>query len=286
MRFYKLRSKEYGDQEQYGSKALAFLYNRRLGRFLLERIFARSIYSEWNRKRSRQASSKKKIQELIDQYAIDMRDFEEEDYESFASFFIRKHRTGARAIAPAPALIAPADSYLLAYPISNQNQFKIKGLHYTIRELLLDDRLADEFQDGLALVFRLSMADGHRYCHISDGRKIKSKSIDGMLHTVSHFSDKIKVLAENKREYQVLETVDFGLVVYMEVGAMQVGSIHNHNQETFERSEEKGYFSLGGSTIVLLLQKNRAKLVDEIWEHSREGVECQVLLGEKIGESC
>ena len=76
----------------------------------------------------------------------------------------------------------------------------------------------------------------------------------------------------------------FGDIVMMEVGALLVGRIVNlHGKKRVQRGEEKGYFQFGGSTVVLLLQKNTVQLDGVILENSREGIETVVRYGEKIG---
>ena len=47
---------------------------------------------------------------------------------------------------------------------------------------------------------------------------------------------------------------------------------------------EKGYFKYGGSTIVLLFEKNKIALDEEIINNSLNGLETYVKYGEKIGE--
>ena len=49
------------------------------------------------------------------------------------------------------------------------------------------------------------------------------------------------------------------------------------------KGDEKGYFEPGGSTIVLLLEKNAAVIDDDIMQQSRSGIETAVKYGEKIG---
>jgi len=63
-----------------------------------------------------------------------------------------------------------------------------------------------------------------------------------------------------------------------------VGRIKNlHGAHTFKRGEEKGMFLFGGSTVVLLLEKGKATLKDEILEASARGEETPVKMGEHIG---
>lgn len=70
----------------------------------------------------------------------------------------------------------------------------------------------------------------------------------------------------------------------MEVGALMVGKIVNHNKSEFKRGEEKGYFLFGGSTVVLLFKENVVEIDDDIIDNSKKGLETKVKLGEIIGK--
>ena len=65
---------------------------------------------------------------------------------------------------------------------------------------------------------------------------------------------------------------------------MLVGKIVNYPIKNFRKGMEKGYFKLGGSTIVMLLKKDSMQLDEDIARICGEGIEVKVLLGEKIGE--
>jgi phosphatidylserine decarboxylase len=64
------------------------------------------------------------------------------------------------------------------------------------------------------------------------------------------------------------EIRQFGEVLYIEVGATAVGSI----QQTFTpekmvlKGEEKGYFAFGGSTVLLLFEKDRIQFDKDLLE--------------------
>ena len=50
----------------------------------------------------------------------------------------------------------------------------------------------------------------------------------------------------------------------MEVGALIVGKIKNHDNSQYAiQGKEKGYFEFGGSTIIVLTEKNDLKLEDK-----------------------
>ncbi|MDE7107041.1 MAG: phosphatidylserine decarboxylase, partial [Clostridiales bacterium] len=93
------------------------------------------------------------------------------------------------------------------------------------------------------------------------------------------------VFTENCREYTVLDTDNFGTAVMVEVGAMMVGRIVNAVKVgRFERGQEKGKFEFGGSTVILLLEKDRAEVDDEFFQNTAADKETVVKCGEKIGQ--
>ena len=130
-------------------------------------------------------------------------------------------------------------------------------------------------------MFRLSVDNYHRFHYIDDGKTLKRKIIKGKFHTVSDASKKYKIYKENQREYSILDTENFGKMIYMEVGAMLIGKIINHNLPNFKKGEEKGYFLPGASTVVLVL--NNIKIDEDILENSKNNIETLVEIGEKIG---
>jgi phosphatidylserine decarboxylase len=65
---------------------------------------------------------------------------------------------------------------------------------------------------------------------------------------------------------------------------MLVGKIRNHHKEhKFLRGEEKGMFEFGGSTIVMLFERDSIVPDSDILKNSAEGFETIVKYGEKIG---
>ena len=91
-----------------------------------------------------------------------------------------------------------------------------------------------------------------------------------------------KIYKENEREYSILDTKHFGQIIYMEVGAMLIGKIINHDLDTFKRGDEKGYFLPGGSTVVVIA--NNIKVDKDILNNSKNNIETLVEVGEKVGE--
>ena len=95
----------------------------------------------------------------------------------------------------------------------------------------------------------------------------------------------LPVFARNCREVMLLETKHFGTVAQIEVGAMLVGKIENHGGPgmPFRRGAEKGRFLYGGSTVVVLIEKDRVTLDEALFENTEKGLETPVVMGEALG---
>ena len=184
-------------------------------------------------------------------------------------------------------LISPCDGLLRVWRIQEDLVLPVKESRYRIFDLLQSKEKAETFRDGYCLVFRLCVNHYHRYCYIDDGRKGENIFIPGRLHTVQPIAlRQYPVFTENCREYTFMETENFGTVAQIEVGAMLVGKIENRDGPgPFRRGAEKGRFLYGGSTIVLLLRKNAARIRPDILKASVWGEETRVRMGEAIGEA-
>lgn len=264
---------------------LKALYNTRTGSYVLK-VITRPGFSRKCAGLLDSRYSKLYIKRFIKRNDIDMSEYIPERYRSFNEFFIRKIRPDARPIdMDARALIAPCDSTLSVYNITGENVFAVKGAKYTVRTLLQNNELAEKYRGGMCLIFRLMPHHYHRYIYPDNGIKSENVFIQGKLHTVREVAHKYSVYVTNSREYTILDTENFGQVVFMEVGALMVGRIVNHHQAgSFNRGDEKGYFEYGGSTIIMLMQKGTARIDDEIMRTIDTGHEIPVQVGQRIGE--
>ena len=286
MKIYDRKKKEYEEITQYGQEKLRFLYGNPLGRVLLK-IAVSPAVSDLYRFLNGRKSSVKKIPGFIEENHIRMEDFEDREYRSFNDFFTRRLRDGARKIeTDRSILISPADAKLLVYNIDDNLRMNVKGRTYTLEEILADDKYCEEYSGGYCLVYRLCVDDLHRYCFIDDGRLKGRKTIKGKLHTVSSLSADHKIYKENFRVVNVMDTENFGRVIHIEVGALLVGRVVNHDVRSFTKGEEKGYFEPGGSTIIQIFKKDSVRIDDDIMVHSMEGIETRVLYGEGVGSKC
>ena len=221
---------------------------------------------------------------FVEKYGIDLTDFVAEHYDCFADFFVRR-KLKTPFDAESSHFISPCESNLSAFPISRLSGITIKGSHYRLCDILGDAKLADDFRDGLCLVFRLTVSDYHRYIFMDDGYSHESHFIEGELHSVQPIScESFPVYRLNRRWWTLLETEHFGPIVQTEIGAMAVGGVVNEKQNAhFQRGEERGRFEIRGSTIVLLLKKDTIRLRDDIVAALKVQPEIKVGLGEWIG---
>lgn len=234
--------------------------------------------------------SKIGIRPFVKKNNIDLSMCEKTKFRSYNDFFTRKLREEARIPqGDEKTLISPCDGKLSVYPISDiagrENTFRIKDTLYTTSSLLRSGKLAKQYEGGMALVFRLTVDDYHRYCYVADGEKSQNYHIRGVFHTVNPVANDVyPIYKENTREYSLLKTKQFKTILMMEVGALMVGRITNYEEAgTVRKGQEKGKFEFGGSTIILLLQKDAAVLDSDLIRNTEEGYETIVKMGERIG---
>lgn len=264
---------------------LKFLYENPFGRIILKGItlpFVSSVVGKY----MSSSLSKRRIKKFITANGINMEEYEDREFQSFNDFFTRKIKDGKRLLPQdKEVLFSPCDGKLSAYKISEDTVLPVKGSYYTISQLLNNKQLAEKYKDGYCLVFRLSVDDYHRYSYIDSGVKEENVKIKGKLHTVQPIAlEKSPVFIQNSREYTVIHTENFGDVVQVEVGALMVGKIKNHQGKgKVTRGGEKGMFLFGGSTIILLLNSNEVLVEEEFFENTKNHLETVIKLGEPLG---
>lgn len=282
MKIYNRKTMQYETITQFGGDGLKKLYKKRykLFRPIFTGRLLNELYAYWNML----PMSTAKIGPFIEKYGVNCEELEGMQFHSFADFFERKIDMYFRPLPDSEnTLIAPADSKLLVYPIDKDMIVEIKGLEYSLEELTGGYFPIEEYAGGKCLIFRLTMDDYHHFHHVDTGHIRKRVRIKGKLHTVSRASKNVLVYKENKRIVNLIHTKHFDDIFYIEVGAMLAGKIVENDKLQFAQGEEKGYFKLGGSTIVLLLKPGTVMLDDDIVRESRKGIETKVLAREQIG---
>lgn len=260
------------------TSSIRFLYGTKAGRFCLK-----VLTCPWVSKAAgvflSSPLSRPMVKGFIRKNHVDMTPYPQRRYRSFNDFFTRQRKNQIDA---AP-LVSPCDAFLSAYPIDQNSTYHIKHIDYRLDELLGDAELAQRYEGGTCLIFRLTPQHYHRYCFACSGKIETTQRLDGKLHCVRPIAyTSLPVFAQNSREYVLIDTVDFGKVVQMEIGALLVGKISNHPTDgTSNQGQEKGYFEFGGSTILLLLEKGKFQVEPALLTPEEKDVR----YGQKIGGS-
>jgi phosphatidylserine decarboxylase len=283
---YDREKKQYIEEEVYFKSALEFLYkdnffSKMILFFIAKFPFFSNFFAFFNSLKI----SKNKIRPFIEHFNINENEFYKSNFKSFKDFFIRKLREDAREIGyNEDILVFPCDGRFLVYPkIDDFNSYSIKNERFSLEGFLQDKNLADKFKSGSMLLARLAPQDYHRFHFPCDCIPKEARLINGYLYSVNPIALKrnIKILQENKRMITILETKKFSEVLCVEIGATNVGSIKQTffpNTE-YQKGEEKGYFSIGGSSIVLLFKEGIIKFDSDLIENSKKNIETKAKLG-------
>lgn len=271
----------------YCEEQLRFFYETKLGGLFARLISTNPLVSRivgWWQRRS---WTKKNILPFIQKYGIDAREMEKSvsEYRSFDDFFSRKLRSDARPLAP--GAVFPADGrYLFYQNIDECDGFVVKGKKFSFIKLLGDPKLAQKYASGSMILVRLCPTDYHRFHFPVDCIPGPARLINGSLFSVSPFAiqQSLEIFTENKRMFTELQTEKYGTVLFIEVGATCVGSIHQTYtpNQPYKKGDEKGYFSFGGSSLILLFEKGKIKFARDLLSFSSQHAEIFCRFGEAM----
>lgn len=277
----------------YGETFLRLAYETALGRLALHALVKRAAFSRWYGRRMDSPRSRAKIMPFIERYGVDPREFERSpgEFTSFNDFFARKLVPEARPVdARERIVVLPADGRHLVIPDASAcEDFFVKGQRFDVTALLGGDaELSSRFAAGSVLISRLCPVDYHRFHFPCDGTPGGPRLVNGPLFSVSPIALRVRpsILWENKRLITVLKTAGLGDVLLLEVGATNVGSV----VQTFTpgqpvaKGAEKGFFRFGGSTVITVFERGRARFAADLLEHSAAGREVYARMGEEAGE--
>lgn len=271
----------------YGEKWLDWLYHNPIGEATLWTIAKRKIVTSLYGDQMEKPASADKIVPFVKEYDVDITIAQKQNFKSFNDFFIRQLKPEARPIvSDSLAVASPADGKILAYENVSSSDFYIKGFRFNVDSFLDNTELAQKYKDGSMIVFRLAPPDYHRYHFPVSGMTSSSNiKIDGDYFSVNPLAlrKKAEIFWLNKREYGVIQTPLFGNVVMVEVGATMVGSmIQTYSGTTVKKGQEKGYFKFGGSTVVLLFEKDQIKIDADLLTNTANSLETTIKMGEQI----
>lgn len=289
--YYDRKSRELMTERVYAGGFLTWAYNARLGRLatdlLLRGKFVSQLYGWFHKK----PFSRWRIKPFVKKMGINNNEsiLSLEHFATFNDFFIRETDHSKRPIHKDPrACIAPTDGKILAYRVVEPDTtFRIKRSSFNLREFLCDDLLTERFAGGSMVISRLCLADYHHFHFPDSGIPGKAKSIQGKYYAGGPYALRwlVPFYSENHRMVTLFDSDNFGQMAIIEVGAFTVGSIQQRYQPGLHvaKATHKGFFELGGSTVVLLFQRNSIELDQDLCENTRNEVETYVRLGDSVG---
>lgn len=289
---YDRKEKRMKEEQVVGGSLLKLLYEKPYGKpflYFVKRKFFSDLYGRlmdtpWSRRL---------IRGFIRDHGLNMVESmkAEEDFATFNDFFTRKLKPEARPFdASDEILISPCDARMLAFQdIHVEEVIQVKGLTYSLKDLIRNEPLAEKYEGGTMMIFRLNPLDYHRFHFPDDGVPHPTHTMDGLYYSVNPVALKSipRLYVENKRAVTKFDSRNFGPLLFVEVGATNVGTIiQTHKDCTpVKRGSEKGYFRFGGSTLILFAEKDRVRMDEDLLLRSQDGIETRVLFGESIGRA-
>jgi phosphatidylserine decarboxylase len=203
-------------------------------------------------------------------------------YRTFNQFFARHVKPGMRPVA-APAddaiIVSPADSTFIGWwQVSQKSKIYveegmlfIKGMQWSIHQLLEGSAFADAFKGGIFTHAFLNTFDFHRWHAPVRGKVVEARVLQGQAclevrtKPVSGGEEHANVLdVMDGTGYQFVQTRGLivlespvGLVACLPMGMAQVSSVVITAEEgvTLRKGEELGYFQFGGSDFVMVFER-------------------------------
>jgi len=291
IQYYERHSGRLRTELVFAARLLFWSYDTHLGRaigqFLLRQPLLSKVYAWLHRRRL----SRHRIAPFAKAMRIELDDCLRPlaAYNSFGEFFTREIDLRRRPIErDSRACVAPADGRVYVLPqVEARRSFSIKGGRFTLADFLADEPLTRRYTGGAMAIVRLHLADYHHFHFPAAGIAGTPRRIAGRLHAVGPYAQRwpIPFFSENRRMLTQIRTSGFGVICMAEIGACTVGSIRQtFNPGIFqEKGAHKGYFELGGSTVVLLFEPSALAFDEDLLEHSAAGIETYLRMGERLG---
>ncbi|KAI0058418.1 hypothetical protein BV25DRAFT_1891260 [Artomyces pyxidatus] len=242
--------------------------------------------------------TKMQIPGFVKFFKVKMEDFEPSDldkFHNFDEFFVRRLRPGARPIAEAEddtLAVIPSDCRAVFFEtVAETKKLWIKAREFTIAQLIEDEKAALTWAEGRVGSFRLSLQDYHHYHSPVSGKVAWWKSIPGETYGVDPLAinSDVDVLGRNERTAVCIDSAEFGKVLFVAIGAQDVGScnltptVEEHG--VLKKGDEIGWFQFGGSSIVVAFEKERITFDEDLLDVSYRGIEMDVQMGQSMGRA-
>ncbi len=290
--YYDRISGRFKIEQIHAHRFLTWCYNTDLGQLATALIFRRKYFSRIYGRANKNRLSKYKIKRFVQKMEINMSDSLKgvNEFTDFNDFFIRAIDLNKRPVNPDPyTCIAPVDGKVLAFQTLPANHsFRIKRSIFTLATFLKDEKLFGLFAGGSMVICRLSMADYHHFHFPDSGFAEPAVAIAGKYEAGGPYALNkiIPFYNENYRQKTIFHSDHFNMILIVEIGACTVGSIQQRYQAGIhvEKGSDKGFFELGGSTVVLLFQQGYIQLDTDLCFNTQNEIETYVHLGDSIGK--
>jgi len=216
---------------------------------------------------------------------LDMSEFDKPTtYKTLNKLFTRELQVKREINEHGDIFISPADSFVSqSGKIENETACQIKGMSYSVKELLTQEILYDNFErlkNGTFMNFYLSPKDYHRYHACYDCQITKLIHVPGKLFPVNftYLKKQTSLFVENERVIVECKTKDDKLFYMVFVGALNVGKmvfffeervktnrdivhpiVYEYNDLYIKKGDCLGYFEMG-STVLLFWEKDMVHL--------------------------
>ncbi|WP_070120749.1 phosphatidylserine decarboxylase [Bacillus marinisedimentorum] len=180
------------------------------------------------------------------------------EYQTLHELFTRKLKPGLRMTDPDPSAAAcPVDGILEEQgEIGPEAVFTVKGLDYSIAEMLGSEENAAGYKGGYYLIIYLSPSHYHRIHSPVSGTIRKQFELGDKSYPVNRLGLKYGKypLSKNYRLVTEIETEQEKKAAVVKVGAMNINTIQTAKQDGYiGKGQELALFSFG-STVVLLFE--------------------------------
>lgn len=227
---------------------------------------------------------------------LDMSEFHEPStYPTLNKLFTRELKVPREISTCLSTFISPADSFVTEQGIiDNQTALQIKGMKYSVKDLLTKEVEENDFlrlKDGSFMNFYLSPKDYHRYHSVYDCKITKLIHVPGKLYPVNftYLNKQENLFIENERVILECKTADSKIFYMVFVGALNVGKmiftfepkintnantqstqVYKYDNLEIKKGDCLGYFEMG-STVLLFWEKELVSLENKLNKKVRFG---------------
>lgn len=205
-------------------------------------------------------------------------------FKCWNDFFIREFRNidESRPLAKKAVVVSACDCHIITFHKNlkyNTDFFRIKGDIYSLENMLgsVDREIKKKFVGGSLIQGYLSAENYHRYHSPVTGTLVYADVIPGTYFFVNNFLNKNKNIfcGQNQvmdsqqflsniqtRAVYVFKTKEIGYVAFIAIGMTEVSSCIVYDKlvgKVVKKGEEIGHFQYGGSTNIIIFDKEHVK---------------------------